>query len=110
MLLKTEQRDVSSTKSLQSEDTPFDPSLMSIRNNNGPKIEPWGTPALTFSQYEFCPFKTTRCLRQYRKSHKVLTGFQRYHLCHTLSKALIYQGKFPSLQVRHQAAYIFCEW
>ena len=46
MSLTTEKRDVSSAKSLQFEDTPFDKSLMQIRSNNGPKIEPWGTPAL----------------------------------------------------------------
>ena len=40
MSLTTEKRDVSLAKSLQFGDTPFDKSLMLIRNNNGPKLEP----------------------------------------------------------------------
>ena len=32
-----------------------------MRNKRGPKIEPCGTPAVTFSHEDVCPFKTTLC-------------------------------------------------
>ena len=33
-------------------------SLIYKRNSKGPKIEPWGTPALTEVQFEQAPGKT----------------------------------------------------
>ena len=102
--LTTEKRDVSSTKRFQFEDTPFNKSLIQIRNDNGPKTEPWGTPAVAFSQDESCPFRTTSCLWQYGKSRKSLKCFQRYHLrifwqviLHDIlyQKPLIYLRKLP---------------
>ena len=62
-------------KCLQFEDTPFDKSMMQIKNNNGLKIELRGTPALTFSHDEYCLFRTIYCLLQCRKS---LEGFKRF--------------------------------
>ena len=32
-----------------------------MRNKRGPKIEPCGTPGVTFSHEDVCPFKTTLC-------------------------------------------------
>ena len=96
MSLSTEKRDLLSAQSLKFEDTPFDESLMQLKNNNTPKIEPWRTPALTFSQDECYLVRKTRCLQQNRKSCK---GFLRFPetpfkdslrinpSCHTLSKA-----------------------
>ena len=46
----TENKDVLSAKRLVFEDNPSDRSLIYIRNNNGPRMEPWGTPALTSHQ------------------------------------------------------------
>ena len=47
--LKTE---VSSANSLALDDKPSGISLMQIKTSNGPKIDPWGTPALTLVQEE----------------------------------------------------------
>ena len=47
-LLTTDQRDASA-KSLKFKGTSFDKSLMQIKNNNGPIIDPSGTLALTLS-------------------------------------------------------------
>ena len=58
----TENKDVLSAKSLVFEDNPSDKSLIYIKNNNGPSMEPWGTPALTSDQSGTCPFdKTFSC-------------------------------------------------
>ena len=43
----TENREVSSAKSLGFYHKSLDKSLMKIKNNEGPRIEPCGTPALT---------------------------------------------------------------
>ena len=34
-------------------------SLMYIKNNNGPKMEPWGTPASIWKQFEDCVLRAT---------------------------------------------------
>ena len=52
-------KDASSAKRLQFKNIPFDKLLMQIKSNDGPKIELWGTPALTFSQNECYPFRVT---------------------------------------------------
>ena len=75
-----------------------------MRNNKGPKIEPCGTPAVTLSQDECWPFRTTRCFRQERKSRKRFKRFPEIPFwfslrskpsCHTLSKALDISKKTP---------------
>ena len=43
----TENKDVSSANSLAFEDNPSDKSLIYIKNNNGPSMEPCETPLLT---------------------------------------------------------------
>ena len=43
----TENREVSSANSLALDDKPSGKSLIQIKKSNGPKIDPWGTPALT---------------------------------------------------------------
>ena len=62
-----EKRDVSSTKSLSVVDRSSDRSLMQIKNNSGPSMEPWGTPASIVTQGEAYPFKTTLCFLKLRK-------------------------------------------
>ena len=41
-------------------------SFMNTKNNNGPSVEPCGTPALIFCQSDSTPGKTTLCLRLLR--------------------------------------------
>ena len=55
----TENREVSSAKSLGFDDNLIGKSLMQIKSNNGSRIKPCGTPALTAAHLETCPFKTT---------------------------------------------------
>ena len=50
----TKNKDVSSANSLAFEDNPSDKSLICIKNNNGPSMKPWRTPALTLDQSETC--------------------------------------------------------
>ena len=49
------------SKILVLEDKPSAKSLIYIKNNNGPRMEPWGTPALILVHEEDCPFNTTLC-------------------------------------------------
>ena len=51
-LFTTEKREVSSANSLALVVTPRGSSLMSVRKNNGSRIEPCGTPAVTNFQTE----------------------------------------------------------
>ena len=66
----TENKDILSANSLAFEDNPSDKLLIYIKNNNGPSMEPWGTPALTSDQSETCPFNKTLCFLFLKKSHK----------------------------------------
>ena len=69
----TENKDVSSAKSLAFEDNPSDKSLIYIKNNNGASMEPWGTPAPTSDYSETCLFNKSLCFLFLRKSHKRLS-------------------------------------
>ena len=70
-----------------------------------------------FSQDEHCPFRSTLCLQEYRKSTKNFKRFpdipfrdSEVTLPATLyQKPLIYLRKLLSLQVPHQTTYIFHE-
>ena len=48
-----------SANSLAFEDNPSDKLLIYNKNNNGPSIESWGTPALTSDQSETWLFNKT---------------------------------------------------
>ena len=48
----TEKTDVSSANILKLYRRPSGKSLMKIRKNKGPRMEPWGTPVNTCSQVE----------------------------------------------------------
>ena len=50
----TENREVSSANSLALDDKPSGKSLIQIKKSNGPKTDPWGTPALTLVHEEDC--------------------------------------------------------
>ena len=66
----TVNKGVSSAKSLAFEDNPSEKSWIYIKNNNGPSMEPRGTPTLTSDQLETCTFKKTLCFLFLRNSHK----------------------------------------
>ena len=100
----TEKREISSAKSLVLEDKPSDKSLIYIKNNNGPRMEPWGTPALTLVHKEDCPFNTTLCFLFVKKCFKTFNKFPdipfSYNLkirpsCQTLSNAFEMSRKTP---------------
>ena len=74
--------------SLAFEENPSDKSLIHIKNNNGPRIEPWGTPALTSDQSEAGPFNTTLCFLFLRKSHKRFSKLPDIQLCFNLNMKL----------------------
>ena len=60
-------KDVSSANSPAFEDKPSDKSLINIKNNSRPSMEPWGTQS---SQSETLPFSKSLCFLFLRKSHK----------------------------------------
>ena len=49
-ILYYRKRDTSSAKNLAFVDRLSDRSLMQIKNNSGPSMEPWGTPALILTR------------------------------------------------------------
>ena len=53
----TENKDVSSANNLAFVESPSERSLILIKNNNGLRMEPWGTPGMTFSSLETWPFE-----------------------------------------------------
>ena len=55
----TEKLEVSSTKSLTFEVSLSGKSLIWIKNNKGPKIEPWGIPVLSCDHFEVWPYRKT---------------------------------------------------
>ena len=58
-----ENREVSSAKNLTDEFIPTSRSFIYTKKNNGPRTEPWGTPALILPHDDSEPFITTRCFR-----------------------------------------------
>ena len=98
----TENKNVSSGNSLAFEGNPSDKSLIYIKNNNGPVMEPWGSPALTSDQSKTCPFNKTLCFLFLRKSRKRFSklpdipfsfNLKMRPSCQTLSNASIYLEK-----------------
>ena len=51
-----EKRGLSSANRLAAVDRYSDRSLMYIKNNSGPSMEPWDKPASVLTQGEACPF------------------------------------------------------
>ena len=80
----TENKDVSSAKSLAFEGNPSDKLLIYIENNNGQSMEPCGTPALTSDESETCPFNKTFCFLFLRKSHKRFSKLPNISFCFNL--------------------------
>ena len=71
----TEIKDASSAANLTLVESPSERSFIKIKNNNGPRIEPSSTPAVTFVHAETWPLWTTRCLVSRKKSFKSLSKF-----------------------------------
>lgn len=55
----TEKSAVSSAKSLVFVVKPSGKSLIYTKKNRGPRIEPYGTPALNFDQFDQCSLRST---------------------------------------------------
>ena len=47
--------------------------MKSIKSNNGPKIDPCGTPASTLAQAEIWPLSLILCLVLFKKSIRIFT-------------------------------------
>ena len=92
-----ENREVPSRNSLHLLLRPSCKSLIYIKNNKGPRIDPW-TLALTSGQDEHWLFRTTLCFLLRRNSRKMLmislltpflSCFKLRSSCHTFSKAFV---------------------
>ena len=57
------------------ERSPSERSLIQIKNNNGPRMEPWGTPRMTFVHMETWPLRTTHYLLLIKTSRQRLNKF-----------------------------------
>ena len=93
----TETRDVSSASNFALEDRSPVKSFMYIKNNNSPKMEHLGAPAVTFHHPDVWPFRRILCFLSLKKLDQRSTrlpdipfcdNLKRRPLCHTLSKAL----------------------
>ena len=82
MTCTTVKRDVSSPNNFVLEDESSDKSFTSINSNDGPRMEPCETPALTFSHVNFWPSKS---------QIKYLAGYQIYHFV-TVQKLVLIKG------------------
>ena len=65
-----EKRDVSSANNFALEDRSPEKLFMYIKNNTGPKKEPWGTPAVTFRHSDVWPLRITLCFLSLKKLDK----------------------------------------
>ena len=86
-----------SAKSLKFVVWPSERSLIYIKNNKGPRIDPCGTPDSILDHEDSGPFNTTLCFLKFKKSVRVLKRLPDMPFCfnlkirplrHTLSKAL----------------------
>ena len=67
--------DVSSAKSLTFDMKFFGKSFIYIKNSNGLKLDSCGTPALTSSQWEFCPWSKTFYIYYPKNFENVLVSY-----------------------------------
>ena len=65
-----EKKDVSSANNFALEDRSPEKLFMYIKNNTGPKKEPWGTPAVTFRHSDVWPLRITLCFLSLKKLDK----------------------------------------
>ena len=72
--------------------------ILYIKNDRGPKTDPWGTPAVMFAQEEVWPLSTTLCFLLFTDmSFSIILKIIPW--CQTLSKALDISKKRFLLQI-----------
>ena len=103
-LCTMKKRDLSSAQRLAVVDRSSDSSLMSIKNNSGPSMEPWGTPALMLAQGEAWPFKTTHCFLKLRKSVIILKFLSDIPFCFNLNIRPLCQTLSNTLYISNNTA------
>ena len=75
MSFLTKKRDASSANNFALEDRSPDKSFMYIKNNNAPKMQPWGTPAVTFIHSDVWSFRIAFCFLSVKKFKQKLKEF-----------------------------------
>ena len=90
MSYATENRDVSSANHFVLENRSPDKSFMYIKNNNGSKMEPWGTPGHWQLKRTLCFLSLKKLDKRSKRLSDILfcNNLKRRTLCHTLSKVL----------------------
>ena len=97
ILSTTEKSEILFAKSLTFVVRPFERSLIQIKNNNEPRMDPCGPADSIFDHEDSWPFNTTLCFLSLKKSLRVLKrlpdipfyfNLKIRHLCHSLSKVL----------------------
>ena len=86
ILSTTEKSGTLSAKSLKFVVRPTEKSFIQIINNNGPRIDPWGTPdsILDREQESSWSFNTTLCFLNFEKSVRVLKRLLDMPFCFNL--------------------------
>lgn len=67
--------DLSSTNNCTLVESSTERSSTKIKNNNDSRIEPWGTPTVTFFNVETWPLRTMHCFVSLKRLHKSLSKF-----------------------------------
>ena len=79
--------DASSTKRVMSDSIFSVISLIYIKKRSGPSIEPWGTPAMTGSDDDALPFKTTYWVQSDKYDWNHLRSHISIPICFNLNKS-----------------------
>ena len=87
LLSTTGKSEISSAKSRTFVVRPSERSFIYIKNNNGPRIDPCGTPDSILDSW---PFETTLCFLSFKKSVRVLKTFPDMPFCFNLKLRLWY--------------------
>ena len=75
----TEKREVSSTNNLGLEDKSSNKSLIYIKENSWPRIDPWGTPAFISSHFFYDRLFTTKSTKRISDNLFRFTEIERYY-------------------------------
>ena len=104
VVTKTENKDALSANNLALVESPSERLFIKIKNNNRPRMETWGTPAMTFVHVEIWPVISTCCFLSLKKSRKSWSklhdipcwvNLKILRSCQTLSNALEMSKKTP---------------
>ena len=79
--LTTEKSEVSSANNLGFDVKCSDKSIILMKNNSDPRIEPWETLASILAHKEYCPFNMTLWILISKKSVKVFKSSPGIPLC-----------------------------